>query len=308
MLSFNVVAPLIVYMAIGYLLRRFRVVEERAFTQISQIVFYAAIPALCFQNIRVLDFQSVFSNSIALQMAAAIVIVFTIIILVVPRFCKENARRGVLIQGLFRTNDGVFGLAVAETLLGAANIGIMVVCIAVTIPLYNMLGVAEMEYFRGGKPNIGKILVRLIKNPIILGCLAGLVFGVFQWRVPQFLDKPLSGIAGICAPLGFMALGGALSFDSLADNRKALGWVCAMKLVLIPAAVLTAFYLMGMRGDPLLVALIIFGGPTAMSVYPMACSMNGDAKLAGGIVALTSTLSLLTIFGFIFLLKQTGVA
>jgi hypothetical protein len=308
LLSFNVVAPLMVYMAIGYLLKKCKLISETTFTQLSQIVLYACVPALCCDNLRTLNLQEAFSNATALYMAAALVIVFILCWLIVPRFSREASRRGVLIHAIFRSNDGIFGLAVAATLLGEANIGLMVICVAVTIPLYNLLGVTIMEYYRGGKPNIGHILKKVVTNPIIIGCVVGVLLSVFHIDLPLFIAKPLSSLSAASAPIGFIALGGALSFSSLAKNRKAIAIASLFRLVVIPAAVTAIFYLLGLRGNDLLVGAVIFGAPSAMTVYPMACNMGGDRQLAGGLVAITSALSLITMFCLIFLLKQTGVA
>jgi len=308
LLSFNVVAPLMIYMAVGFLLRALKLIEEKSFRQLSQIVFYVCVPALCCDNLRSLDLAEVFSDHAALYMAAAVLVLFAVTFLIVPRFSHTPSRTGVLIHGIFRSNDGVFGLAVASTLLGQAHMGIMVLCVAITIPLYNLLAVVVMEYYRGGKPSFGRIVLKVVTNPIIIGCVVGALLSLLKIDLPVFISKPLSGLGNSCAPLGFLALGGTLSFQSLRENRLALSMVCLFKLVIIPAVIISVLYLIGMRGNTLLVAATIFGAPSAMTVYPMSCTMGGDEKLAGGIVALTSVLSLFTLFFFIFFLKQTGVA
>ncbi len=307
-LSFNVVAPLLLYMIVGALLRRSGIVSRATLSQLSQLLYYTAIPALCLDNLRQCDLSAVLADPFVLYMGVGIIALFLLLFAVVPLFCKENRRRGVLIHGIFRSNDGVFGMAVATSLFGQGNLSLMVLAMAITIPVFNALAVFVMEFYRGGKPNAKRILLQLVKNPILIACVAGVALSLLKWDLPVVLAKPLAGLSGVCAPLGFLALGGTLTFASLRENRRALAVTAILRLVLIPLAALSILYAMGYRGDPLLVALIIFGAPTAMSVFPMACSMNGDEALASGLVAVTSTLSLLTIFLFIFFMKQTGVA
>jgi len=50
--------------------------------------------------------------------------------------------------------------------------------------------------------------------------------------------------------------------------------------------------------------MIMFAAPTAVSSFQMAKQMDGDADLAGQIVVFTSAFSIVTVFGWIFLLKQ----
>ena len=52
--------------------------------------------------------------------------------------------------------------------------------------------------------------------------------------------------------------------------------------------------------------LAVFGAPTALSSFPLACELGGDERLAGEIVAVTSVCSIVTMFLFIFILKQLG--
>ena len=307
-LSFNVVAPLIVYMIVGALLRRAGVVSRESLSQLSSLLFYTAVPALCMDNLRSQDLSTVFSDPFALLIGGGIVLVFLVTFALVPRFSTSPQRRGVLIHSIFRSNDGVFGLAVASLLFGEENMGLMIVCIAITVPIYNALAVFVMEYYRGGKPSVKRILCQLVKNPILIACVLGIGLSLCKLDLPPVLARPLSALGATCAPLGFVALGGMLTFDSLRENRRAITAVSVLRLLVIPVLFLSLFYALGYRGDHMLIVLILFGAPTAMTVFPMACGMNGDRDLAGGIVAVTSTLSLLTIFLFIFLLKQTGVA
>ena len=56
-------------------------------------------------------------------------------------------------------------------------------------------------------------------------------------------------------------------------------------------------------GTSLCAVLVVFGTPVAVNSYNMALQMDGDADLAGGIVLLTTALSCLTLFLWIWLLK-----
>lgn len=308
LLAFGVVMPLVVYMVIGALLLKFHVFSDRFFSELSKLVFYLATPALCFDNLRAIDFSTLFDDPYVLAMGVGVTVLFLVTFLLVPRFIRENPRRGSVIMGIFRSNDGMFGLAVASSLLKDAGLALMVVCISITIPLFNLFGVIEMEYFRGGKVHFGRVLLRVISNPIIIGCVLGIVCALAKIELPAFLGKPLSAFSAMCAPLGFLSLGGMLTFDSLQKNFKTIAVVTALRLVIIPLLFIVVFRILGFPGDVLFIALIIFGAPSAMSVVPMSAGMGGDEKLAAGIVAATSVLSLLSIFLFIFFMKELGVA
>lgn len=308
LLSFRVVAPLMIYIGVGMLLRRTGVAEERDFRVISRVIFYVALPALCFSSIIDADFSSVFGDPYMLYLIAGILVTFLLCVLLVPRFCADNRRRSVIVQSIFRSNDGVFGLAVALSLMGAQNMGLMSIGVALSVPLFNVLGALDMELFRGGRVRVGEIVHKVFTNPIVIACALAMAFNLLHVRLPEVLGDTLTKIAGVSAPMGFLALGGVLSFASVRKNVRALGAISLLRLIIAPVVFVGIFYLLGYRGDHLLVALIIFGAPTAMTTYTMACAMGGDEELASGAVAITSLLSIVTMFLFIFLLKELGVA
>ena len=76
------------------------------------------------------------------------------------------------------------------------------------------------------------------------------------------------------------------------------------KLVLVPLVFLAISYAFGFRDISLLSLMIMFAAPTAVSSFQMAKQMDGDGDLAGQIVVFTSAFSIVTVFGWIFLLKQ----
>ena len=51
----------------------------------------------------------------------------------------------------------------------------------------------------------------------------------------------------------------------------------------------------------------VFASPTAVNSFTMAQQMGGDAELAGDIVVVTSAVSMLTMFLWVFLFKSLGM-
>jgi predicted permease len=111
------------------------------------------------------------------------------------------------------------------------------------------------------------------------------------------IEKPIEYFKNMCTPLGFLVLGGVLSFRSLKEDWKLVTVISAVKLVAFPAAVCTlAYFVGGLRGPELVSLFIVFSAPTAMSCLPMASELGGDVKLSGELIAVTTVASLLTVF------------
>jgi len=304
LLSFNVVAPLMIYMLIGVLLRRTGVVEERVMRGANNIVYYVTLPLMCYRAIAASDISAMFDTPYLLYMAVGILVLYALAALFVPMLCKENKRRGVLILGVFRSNDAIFGLPVAAALLGADHLGLMSITISMSVPLFGILAVVAMERYRGEQVRFGQVLLRMIKNPLLIACLAGFVVNLLNIKMPDVLQKPIDSLAAVTSPLAFILLGGTISFAAVKKNRAAITAISLIRLLVAPLVTLAALLLLGFRGEFIVVALIIFGAPVAMLTYSMAVGMQADDELAGTLVAVTSVLSIVTMFLFIFVLKQ----
>ncbi|MDP3446488.1 MAG: AEC family transporter [Eubacteriales bacterium] len=304
LLAFNVVAPLMIYMLIGASLRKANVVDERILRGANNIIYYVTLPLMCYRAVAVSDLNTMFDTPFLLYMAIGILAIYALTALIVPVFCKENRRRGVMMLGIFRSNDAIFGLAVAAALLGEDNLGLMSIGVSLCVPLYSILSVVAMERYRGERVRFGKVLLRVLLNPIILGCIAGFTVNFFNITLPAVLQKPIDGLAAVTSPLAFVLLGGTISFAAVQKNRAAITVVSLLRLLIIPLVVVGSFLLLGFRGEFIVVTLIIFGAPVAMVTYTMAVGMGADDELAGALVAVSSVLSIVTMFLFIFVLKQ----
>ena len=304
LLSFNVVAPLMIYMLIGLLLRKTNIASERLMRDANNIIFYVTLPLMCYRAIASADIDAMFETPFLLYMALCILVIFALTALLVPVFSKENTRRGVLMLGVFRSNDAIFGLAVAAALLGENNLGMMSIAVSLTVPLFSILSVIAMERYRGERVRFGTVLLRVIKNPIMIACYAGFLVNLLHIELPAVLQTPIDRLAAATTPLAFVLLGGTISFAAVKKNRAAITVISLLRLLLVPLVVVGTFLLLGFRGEFIVVTMIIVGAPVAMITYTMAVGMDADDELAGTLVAVTSVLSILTMFLFIFVLKQ----
>ncbi len=303
-LSFNVVAPLMIYMLIGVLLRRTGVVTEQLMRDANKIVYYVTLPLMCYRAIAAANIDAMFETPFLLYMAIGICVVFALSALIVPLFSKDNRRRGVLILGVFRSNDAIFGLAVAAALLGENNLGMMSIAISLSVPLFGILAVIAMERYRGERVHFGTVLLRVLTNPIMISCYAGFIVNLLNIEFPAVIQKPIDTLASVTTPLAFVLLGGTISLSAVKKNRAAITAISILRLFVVPIVTVGSLLLLGFRGEHIVVSLIIFGAPVAMLTYSMAVGMQADDELAGTLVAVTSVLSILSMFLFIFFLKQ----
>lgn len=300
----SVVLPLFLMLSLGYGVKRARLVDDGALRQMNNLCFRVFLPILLFYNVYHTDIQSSFDGRLLLFAAGSVLASFLVTFLVVPHIEPENSRRGVLIQGIFRSNFIIFGLPVTISLYGVENAGVASILISVIVPMYNVLSVFTLEFFRSGKVQPKQLLRGVMTNPLILGSAAGLLVLFSGIKIPGLLDQTLSELSAIATPFALVILGASFRFETVQGNKKQLALGICGRLLVLPGIFLLLGVLCGFRGVELATLVAMFCSPTAISSFTMAQQMEGDSELAGQLVVFGSAFSLISIFGFIFVLKQ----
>lgn len=303
-IALEIVLPLFLLLAVGYCIKLTGIMNETSVRQTNNMIFKVFLPLLVFFNIYKTDLTSSFDMSLLLFAVVGVLLQFIISLCLVILLEHDNARRGVMLQGMFRSNFVLFGIPISTALFGDSAAGLASILIAVIIPLYNMLAVISLESFNGKKPSLWKILVGILTNPLIIASAAGILFVVLHIPLPTVLYKTVSDLSIIATPLAFVILGASFSFGETGRCVRDLCITLGAKLVAYPLLFIALAILMGFRDAHLAVLLTVFGSPIAVSSFTMAQQMGGDDKLAGQLVVFSSLLSVFAMFLFIFGLKE----
>lgn len=306
-IAVNAVLPFCFYICFGYLTRRVGLVDQAFLRRLNQMVFRAFFPIMMFCNLYDIDPGNAFDGRLLATVVISTLAVTGVCTLVVPRFVKENARRGVVVQALFRSNTVLFMLPLLTNIYGDSVRAIATMVLAFAVPLYNVLAVVVLESFRGGKPDPKDLLKNVATNPMILGAAAGLLVFALGIRLPGFLSKPLQQYADLCTPLAMFIMGGTLKFSRMRRDALCLTVTVAIKLVGLPLAMFAVATAMGFGPQQRLLLVMLWATPAAASTYTMAESLGGDGDLAAELVAATTVTSVFTLFLWIFGLGQLGM-
>lgn len=300
----NAVLPLFLTMAVGYFLRQIHFVDEPLLKKLNKLVFNVFLPLLLFINIYQSDLESAFHLRTILTAVCSVLAIFVILCIVVPLIEKDGPRRGVMVQGIFRSNYILFGVPIVAGVFGQEGLGTVSIISAFVIPLYNMLSVAALETFSHGAVNVKRILRGIVKNPLIIASLLGILFLAAGIPLPSVIEKTVSDLGKVATPLGLVSLGGFFKFSDTKKFLKQLVIIVAGRLLICPAVFLPIFIKMGFRDVELMALTTMMGAPIAVSSFIMAQQQGADADLAGQAVAFTTLFSVFTMFLIIFGLKQ----
>jgi len=306
-IAFYAVIPFLLYMAFGAGVRKAGWADESFLNKLNSLVFKAFFPFLMFKNVYWMDTAFELNIPFITFAVSSVILVIIILMIIVPLIVKGNPQRGVVVQGIYRSNLALFAIPLAENIYGSKSSLLATMLVTFIIPIYNICAVIVLEYFSGKSSSKLKLLKKIITNPLILGILVGFIFYFLHIPIPDFIGKPMKVCASMATPLALFALGGTLKFDAVKGNSKILCWTILIKMVLLPLFMFSISLLFPFSPMERFMLLIVFATPTAVSSYPMAQNMGGDGPLAGQIVVISTTLSILTMFLFIFFLSLAGL-
>ena len=309
LVAVNAVMPFVIYLALGALAVKAHLADEDFMNRLNKFTFKLLFPLLMFKNVYGATPESMPSAALILTTVIGILALIGLLVLIVPRVEKSNPRRGVLIQALFRGNFLLYGIPLIISVFGEKKASVAGFMTLIVISLFNVAAIIVLESFNGegGKMSFFSLLLKLVKNPLLQGCVAGLVFFALKIKLPECIYVPVNALGSMATPLGMITLGGTLKLKAFGKNARTIGWAVGLKLVVIPLIMLLIGYAVGLRDAELFLLLVTFGTPVAVASYPMAVNMGGDGELAGQLVVVSTLLSLATIFLFIFLMAQFGL-
>lgn len=301
----RVVIPMAIMVGVGMLLRIVKLTDEPTMKNMDKLIFNLFLPMLCFYNVYQTDFSKVTQLGYIFFGAGMVMLLFLTGLFLVPTFVKPMPTAASYGQALFRTNYVIFGAAVAESIYGAGNFGLVSLLSAVIVPMFNGLAAVLLERARNRSASAGKLLVAVAKNPTIIATVLGLVMNLMGLRIPVLLVDVVEDLSGLTTPLSFLSIGVTLKLSQV-EKKGYLVSAVLLRLVLVPMAILPLAILLGFRGQELCALMILFAAPTAVSSYPMAVAMDADGDFAAQMVAYTTIFCLPTIFFWTLLLSYMG--
>ena len=319
--AFGAVAPIIFTVALGYFLKKIGLLPLSLTKPINKLVFRVLLPCMLFLNVyNIGDFSSIDARYI-IYAVVAVIVIFVLALPITLLVTKDNSMRGPMLQCSFRSNYALIGIPLAEALFGNEGIAVATLLSAVAIPLFNILAVVSLTVFGNGdgKASFKKVLLGIVKNPLIVGIAAGLlVLGVRTIFVNYDISFRLSDITPVytvldylsrCAtPLALLTLGIQFEFSTVAELKREIILGTVGRLVLVPVLFISIAYIFfDFRGEHFAAFVALYATPVAVSSVPMAQEMNADVRLAGQLVAWNTLFSGVTIFLYAFILKLLGV-
>ena len=309
--AFSVTVPNLLMMLLGVLLRHWRMMDDRFIDGATRLVFNLALPCLLFFSIATNHPQLLGNLSLVIYGAVGTVATFLLLEIAAVWLVKEPRERGVFVQGGFRANTAIVGLAYAMTAYGSEGVALGSLYLTVTVILFNVLSVVTLtRSLQGGE---GKKISRLsllrsiVTNPLIIGLVCGLLFAQTGLEIPQVIRQTGSYISGLSLPLALLCTGASLDLRAMFRSSNVAALSSSAKLFLVPILITFCCWLCGFQGAAVGIIFLFSATPTASGSYVMTRAMGGNATLAANIIAITTVGSFFTTALGIYFLRSWGV-
>ncbi|MGF1695598.1 AEC family transporter [Vibrio lamellibrachiae] len=307
--SASITGPICLMLFLGVFLKRIQLINENFIDIASKLVFQVTLPAMLFLSIVQSDHDFVSSGGLVLFGLAINALFFIITTIITKKVFSSPKDQGVIIQGGFRANTAIIGLAYVANIYGASGVALAAVYVASMTVLYNIQAVIALSPTDKGfgaqaVKVIGKTLTR---NPLIISILLGVIAFSLSIPIPQMAIDAGQYFADMTLPLALLCTGGSLNIQSLKHDKFPTWFATCFKLILAPIAATLAAIAFGFKGQELGLIFLMAAAPTAAASYVMARSMGGNSTLAANIIALTTVLSLVTCTIGIFALSTLNL-
>ncbi|MFV0574159.1 MAG: AEC family transporter [Vibrio sp.] len=304
--SASITGPICLMLLIGVLLKRFNIINDAFIDIASKLVFQVTLPALLFLSI--IKSETIAPSSIPLVLFGIVanVLFFLFATITVKWFVNNEAQRGVVIQGAFRSNTGIIGLAYVANAYGEQGVAIAAIYVAGVTVLYNILAVITLTpKNQQSDTNIYSTMLRsIIKNPLIIAIMLAFLVHGFGMELPQMLVHTGQYFANMTLPLALLCTGGSLNMGEMKHDKASNFVSTGYKLILCPIFITLGAYWYGFRNLELGMIFFMSSSPVAAASYVMARAMGGaaSATLAANIIALTTVGAVFTCtLGIVFL-------
>ena len=302
----GLVAPVFLIVALGYVLKKLGMINDEFVKLSSKIVFSVSLPALIFTEVSKTDLTQILNLELIGYAYAGTLITFSIVWIISLPSVKTPTDRTVFIQGSFRGNFAVIGLALIANVYGIDRLGKASLLLAFTIPLYNTLSVIALTVplRKERQMNINHTVFEILRNPLVLAVIFSLPFSYFKLELPSIINKTVNYLAALALPLALLGIGGFMNFNEVKKGFSISVFSSTLKLILFPSIMTYGAFLFGFRGYDLGILFILFACPTAIASFIMAEAMGSNSKLAANILLMTTLASLVTITLGLFVLKE----
>lgn len=301
---FNILFPIVSIILIGYFIGRAKLFKDDFFSGVNKLVYSFGLAPMLFTKSATMTVDI----TVAMRSIGTIVLLITLLVVIswiIGTILKLPPKmKGPFVHGSMRGNYAYIGLPVvfyafALTEFADSSTEVAILIITPAILYHNILAITIMLHYKEEKTGSGYlfILKSLSRDPLIMGCVLGLIFNIAGLTLPMALVRTGESLGKMALPLALIGIGATIDPKLL---RGAVfppliaSFIKTVASPLIMAALLTLFGidLHGLHGK---ILLLLSACSVGVSTYIITEQYGGDGKLAGSAVFISAIMSMVSL-------------
>lgn len=311
--ALQITLPNILLMVLGFVMQRRQAVNQNFVEVASSMVFQYCLPCLLFFSIIKSDIHV--GEQLTL-LTAGLVTTFTLFFageLYAYFFVPEKRDKGVFVQGVFRSNMAIMGLATVANAYGDKGMSVGAVYMGIITIVYNILSVITLSRSDAPKGGFWHQLLSITKkigqNPLIIALVAAFVYKFSGLPMPpQVIVKTGELLAAVALPLALICAGATLDLKAMFSTSGVSMQASIARIVVAPLTAIVIGWLFALSPIQMGVLFLMVASPVAAASYVMARSMGANDVLAANILGFTTVFSMLSIAVGMVVLRTLGWA
>lgn len=279
----------------GYLIRQYMNLSQGFWRDLSRLTYFLFTPALLISSLSNKPLQGIPWLSMATVLVGVLLMVSLALVLWQlyvrpvdwPSFTS-------IFQGGVRFNSFVV-LAIVYHMYGDAGFVIAAVATAITIITVNILCLLIFAVSNGDLGNWRNIILQLLGNPLILGCILGLAINLGPVKLPGFIDGSMAMLGQCALPMALLSIGAGLTIKQEKKSIEMVATATLIQLFAKPVLTILLAHLLGIQGITLVIIVILMAVPTAPSSYVLALQLGGNSNVMASIITSQTLLALITL-------------
>jgi malonate transporter and related proteins len=316
-----IVLPIFALILAGWIARKTGALGPNATREVNRLVVYLALPALLFDIMANAKREQIWQPGFiaAFTLGCAVIFAGTLF----WRLAKRRQLADASIDALNASyaNTGFVGFPLVLSLVGDSGMGptliatILTVCVLFAVAI--ILIEVGLQAATRRRDIVGKTLVKLAKNPLLVAPVLGALVMLSGLPLPAPVHSFMKLLGGAASPCALVALGLFLANDQTAaqtathNNGEAgrasqrlstTGILVGLKLVAQPAITwVIAGPLLNLPAITTHTVVLLAALPTGTGPFMLAEFYNREATLTGRVVLASTVLSILTISAYLYI-------
>ena len=291
--------PLFLLVIVGWALIKAKLFEQSVVRALSGFTFRFLMPALLFSLMSKLSEMPPMDWRVLIAFFGSCIIIYYLGRTAGRFFGLDNTGKTIFGMAAIFGNNVQLGVPILQVSLGNEAMPTISLLIIFSVLLLWTTAIASVELGKteGVKDwaKIGRSLLKVFKNPVVIGIITGSAWGLTGWELPQVVDKTLGYVSSATTPIALIVVGMGLAQHSFSAALPRGLTISTLKIVIHPIIVYCIARLISLDTITTNACVLTAALPVAINVYLMASEFRSEEGAASNAIFVSTMLSALLI-------------